>query len=132
MKRLTIAVLVCMSNPLLVVRPTVSANNSVVPIVWWATVWPQNQKYVEIKVVVKEGFCLKPVLPFSVAYFNDRGVELGTLKGEFVNKQKEICAGTYVAYYELDYFAKSTGRGAMSWTLTGPRPFSGRAFQKKR
>lgn len=130
MKELTISIflVLCLSSNSYSMNP-ITTTNSVVPIEWWATVWPQNQEYVEIKVVVKDGFCVKPLLPFSVTYFNDRGAQLGILKGEFVNKERQMCTGTYISYYKLDYIAKSTGNGSMHWTLTGPRPFSGRVVK---
>jgi hypothetical protein len=130
MKELSISMflVLCLSSNFHSMSPS-TTTNSVVPIEWWATVYPKNQEYIEIKVVVKEGFCVKPQLPFSVAYFNDGGVQLGTLKGEVVNKQKQMCQGTYISYFKLAYSAKSTGKGLMHWTLTGPRPFSGRVIQ---
>jgi hypothetical protein len=109
-----------------------SSKTRIEPIEWWANIWPDNPRYIEVKVQVKDPFCVKPVLPFSVRYFNENGTAVGTLTNNFVVDQSEVCSGTYVRYFEITTTtAKTTGHGTMSWSLVGPRPFSGSTAQKK-
>jgi hypothetical protein len=101
------------------------------PMQWWAKPWPQNAKYIEVKVQVKDGYCLEPVLPFHVEYLDRNGQRLGTLRGEFVIRQRQMCAGVYTLYYEIDTPAASTGVGRMRWSLAGgPRPYGSRGVQR--
>lgn len=100
------------------------------PIQWWATPWPQNPRLIEVKVLVRDGYCVEPSLPFYVDYLDRQGQRLGTLRGEFEIRQRRMCAGTYILYYEVESPAAKTGEGHMQWTLTdGPRPFGSRKVE---
>jgi hypothetical protein len=84
----------------------------------WAAPWPRDARFIEVTVMVRDGFCVEPVLPFMVDYFDRSGNKLGTLRGQFFIREGRMCGGSYTRYYKVERPASSTGDVITQWTPT--------------
>jgi hypothetical protein len=97
------------------------------PIKWSVSVCPENNRCLEVKLTILDGYAVKPELPFNAIYYDQNDNKLDELKAGFFEGEprERKTPGSYTRYFEVEQPATKVIGGLMHYRVIGrPKPYS--------